>query len=98
MLFRSNNIHEAGLIFSQYFIPTSKYNVLSYISMKYIITLIVAILSMGVIQNVFKNLYDKIKNNTVVNVIDALLQFMILFLAIISIVDGTYNPFIYFQF
>ena len=40
MLFRSNNIHEAGLIFSQYFIPTSKYNVLSYISMKYIITLI----------------------------------------------------------
>ena len=98
MLFRSNNIHEAGLIFSQYFIPTSKYNVLSYISMKYIITLIVAILSMGVIQNVFKNLYDKIKNNTVVNAIDALLQFMILFLAIISIVDGTYNPFIYFQF
>ncbi len=98
MLFRSNNIHEAGLIFSQYFIPTSKYNVLSYISMKYIITLIVAILSMGVIQNIFKNLYDKIKNNTVVNVIDALLQFMILFLAIISIVDGTYNPFIYFQF
>ena len=98
MLFRSNNIHEAGLIFSQYFIPTSKYNVLSYISMKYIITLIVAILSMGVIQNIFKNLYDKIKNNTVVNAIDALLQFMILFLAIISIVDGTYNPFIYFQF
>ncbi|MBP3200633.1 MAG: MBOAT family protein [Lachnospiraceae bacterium] len=98
MLFRSNNIHEAGLIFSQYFIPTSKYNVLSYISMKYIITLIVAILSMGVIQNIFKNLYDKIKNNTIVNVIDALLQFMILFLAIISIVDGTYNPFIYFQF
>ena len=98
MLFRSNNIHEAGLIMSQYFILDSKYNVLSYISMKYIITFIIAILSMGVLQSIFGNLYNRINNKTIVNIIDATLQFAILIFAILSIVDGTYNPFIYFQF
>ena len=66
--------------------------------MKFIITLIVAILSMGVIQTIFGNLYKKIKNVLLVKVIDALLQFAILAFSILSIVDGTYNPFIYFQF
>lgn len=98
VVFRSNNIQEAFVIFSQYGKLESKYNVLSYISMKYIVTLIIAILSMGVIQKIFGKLYEKINNNTIVNVIDATLQFAILIVAILSIVDGTYNPFIYFQF
>lgn len=98
VVFRSNNIQEAFVIFSQYGKLESKYNVLSYISMKYIVTLIIAILSMGVIQKVFGKLYEKINNNTIVNIIDATLQFAILIVAILSIVDGTYNPFIYFQF
>ena len=98
VVFRSNNIQEAFVIFSQYGKLESKYNVLSYISMKYIVTLIIAILSMGVIQKIFGKLYEKINNNTIVNIIDATLQFAILIIAILSIVDGTYNPFIYFQF
>ena len=98
VVFRSNNIQEAFVIFSQYGKLESKYNVLSYISMKYIVTLIIAILSMGVIQKIFGKLYEKINNNTIVNIVDATLQFAILIIAILSIVDGTYNPFIYFQF
>lgn len=98
VVFRSNNINEAFIIFSQYGKLESKYNVLSYISMKFILTFVVAVLSMGVIQQLFGKLYSKISNKTVVNIIDATLQFAILIFAILSIVDGTYNPFIYFQF
>ena len=98
VVFRSNNIFEAFTIFKQFTIFDSKYNILTFISMKYIIVLIVAILSMGILQGIFGRLYSKIKNLTIVNVIDASLQIMILVLSIISIADGTYNPFIYFQF
>lgn len=98
VIFRSNNIEEAMTIFGQYTVMNSKYNVLSYISMKFILTFIIAVLSMGVIQKVFGKLYNKINNKIVVNIIDASLQLIILFLSILSIVDGTYNPFIYFQF
>ena len=98
VVFRSNNIYEAMTFFSQFGTFDSKYNFLTYISMKYIITLIIAILCMGIIQTIFKNLYDKVKNNFVVNVLDAAFQIAILVFSILSIVDGTYNPFIYFQF
>ena len=98
VIFRSNNIEEAMTIFGQYTVMSSKYNVLSYISMKFIVTFIIAVLSMGVIQNLFGKLYAKINNKNIVNIIDASLQLIILFLSILSIVDGTYNPFIYFQF
>ena len=98
VIFRSNNIEEAMTIFGQYTVMSSKYNVLSYISMKFIVTFIIAVLSMGVIQNLFGKLYAKINNKDIVNIIDASLQLIILFLSILSIVDGTYNPFIYFQF
>ena len=66
--------------------------------MKFIVTFVVAVLSMGVIQSLFGRLYSRISNKTIVNIIDATLQFAILIFAILSIVDGTYNPFIYFQF
>ena len=97
-VFRSNNIFEAREILGQVFNFNSKYNIMTYISMKYIITLIVAILSMGILQKIFGNLYLRIKNNFTIRLIDSLLQLAILALSILSIVDGTYNPFIYFQF
>ncbi len=98
VVFRSNNIFEAFTIFKQFTIFDSKYNIMTFISMKYIIVLIVAILSTGILQGIFEKLYSKIKNLTIVNVVDASLQILILVLSIISIADGTYNPFIYFQF
>ena len=98
VVFRSNNIEEAFIIIGQYFNFNSKYNILSYISMKFIVIFLIAILSMGVLQKLFGQIYSKIKNTTVINLLDATLQLTILFLSILSIVDGTYNPFIYFQF
>ena len=98
VVFRSDTIYDAMTIFSQYFVVESSYSIFSYMSMKNIIIFIMAILCMGFIQRIFANIYNKISNLTLINVIDAILQFMILAYATLSIVDGTYNPFIYFQF
>ena len=98
LVFRSNNIFEAGVLISQFVNFNSKYNIMTYLSMKFIVTLIFAILSMGVLQSLFGNIYRKVNNTFVIRTIDAALQLTILILSILSIVDGTYNPFIYFQF
>ena len=98
LVFRSNNIFEAIDLVKQFGTFESKYNIMTFLSMKFIVTLIVAILSMGIIQSIFGNLYKKINNVFIIKVIDATLQLTILMMSILSIVDGTYNPFIYFQF
>ena len=98
VVFRSNNIFEAIDLVKQFGTFDSKYNIMTYISMKFIITLIVAILSMGIIQSIFGGVYKKINNVFIIRLIDAVLQLAILAFSILSIVDGTYNPFIYFQF
>jgi alginate O-acetyltransferase complex protein AlgI len=98
LVFRSNNIFEAMTLIKQFTTFESKYNIMTYLSMKYIVTLIVAILSMGIIQSLFGRLYKKISNTFIVNLVDALIQLAILAMSILSIVGGTYNPFIYFQF
>lgn len=98
LVFRSNNIFEAITLIKQFATFESKYNIMTYLSMKFIITLVVAILSMGVIQAIFGKIYSKIKNVFIINFIDAIIQLAILVMSILSIVGGTYNPFIYFQF
>ena len=98
VLFRSNNIFETLTLLKQFTNFEPKYNVMTYISMKYIVALVFAILFMGIIQSVFKRIYEKVRNNTIICFIDAIFQISILSLSILSIVDGTYNPFIYFQF
>ena len=98
VLFRSNNIFEAIDLVKQFGTFDSKYNIMTYLSMKFIVTLIFAILSMGIIQSIFGTLYKKINNVFIIRTIDATLQILILVASILSIVDGTYNPFIYFQF
>lgn len=98
LVFRSNNIFEAITLIKQFANFNPKYSIMTYLSMKFIVTLIFAILSMGIIQAILGWLYAKIKNVFIIRLIDALLQLTILMLSILSIVDGTYNPFIYFQF
>ena len=98
LVFRSNNIYEAMTLFKQFTIFESHYNILSYVNMKFIITAVVAVLGMGIIQSIFGRIYEKIKNFTLVGLFDFLIQISILFYSILSIADGTYNPFIYFQF
>ena len=98
LVFRSNNIFEATTLINQLGTFESKYNFLTYVSMKFIVALVVGILGMGMIQKIFGGIYSKIQNTAVVVTIDHILQIGILIFSILSIVDGTYNPFIYFQF
>lgn len=99
IFFRSDNLSQAIEYIKQLFTPTNAdYNILSYISMNYLTTLFIAILLGGLIQRIFKKLYQKIKNHIFVIIFDYLIQFILLLVCIRMIVSGTYNAFIYFQF
>ena len=99
VFFRSDNIVQAGTYIGQMFnFTSSNYSVLSYISMKVIIFFIIGVAFAGVVQKILKNPYDKVKNTAFVSAADFAMQIILLVLSVFSIVSGTYNPFIYFQF
>lgn len=98
VVFRANTINDALIYLSQLTSLKSEYSLFTYLSMKTIIAIVVAILCMGVLQKIFGNFYKAHKENILIRICDFLLQ-MALFISSISyIVSGTYNPFIYFQF
>ena len=97
--FRSDTIFQANEYIRQMFsFAPSTTPVLSYLSMKVLLALVIAVLCGGIIQRLTKAIYDKIRNNLFVQLADLALQFTILAYSIVLIVSGTYNPFIYFQF
>ena len=99
VFFRSNNVVQAWEFVKQLFSGASDtYSILSYLTMKRIVCLVLGILLCGVIQRLFAKFYDKIKENRFVNGADFVFQMILLVSSIVSIVSGTYNPFIYFQF
>ena len=98
-IFRSENIFKAFEIIGQLFSFTpSGVKFFSHISMKVIITLIAGILFTGILQRPLKKKYEEIKYKLPVLAVDYAIQFAILIVAILMLVSGTYNPFIYFQF
>ena len=66
--------------------------------MSMIIIIVLTIISIVAIKSIFGKIYYQIKNVFIINFIDAIIQLAILVMSILSIVGGTYNPFIYFQF
>lgn len=97
--FRSDTIFQANEYISQMFSFTpSTTPVLSFLSMKVLLALVVAVLCSGIMQSITKSLYAKIRDNLFVQLADLALQFTLLAYSIVLIVSGTYNPFIYFQF
>lgn len=98
VVFRCDRLEDAFTIFRQYLTFDSKYNIMTFLSMKYIIVFIFGILFMGPVQRIMAGVYEKLNKLTLINVCDAIIQFTILGYAILSVADGTYNPFIYFQF
>ena len=98
ILFRCDTVFDAIAIYKQFFIIDSKYSFMSLMSMKYILALVFGILFTGIFQRIFIKIYKRINKLTIVNMIDSLIQFSILAYSVLCIVDGTYNPFIYFQF
>ena len=101
ILFRAPNIIDFTIYVEQFLNFSSKYSILSYLNMKIILCSIFAIFCMGIFQKLFSKFY---KNNIVndVNVwavvLDNVLQIILLLYSIMLLVNGTYNPFIYFQF
>ena len=101
ILFRAPNIIDFTVYVEQFLNFDGKYSILSYLNMKLILCSIFSILCMGVFQKIFNKYYKtNILNdgNALILIADNLLQIILLIYSIMLLVNGTYNPFIYFQF
>ena len=101
IIFRAPNIVLAVAYLRQFFNFTSNNSIFTYLSMKVIIVIICAILCMGIVRTKFEKFYIrniKYNSNLILFTIDFLLQYVLLIYSILSLINGTYNPFIYFQF
>ena len=77
---------------------TGEYSALSYISIKPVVLIIVGILLAGNLQEWLKNTYSRVKEHVWFGYADMLLQMILLIASIILLLNGSYNPFIYYQF
>lgn len=105
ILFRSDSIGQATTYIGSLFKPRNTYmTVESYLSMSSILSISAGILFMGPIQLVYKKLFtdknEKAHENgkEAVFVVDLICQILVLVLAMMMLISGTYNPFIYFRF
>ncbi|MCM1541007.1 MAG: MBOAT family protein [Blautia sp.] len=99
VFFRSDSLMAACEYIRQLFnFNASEYSVLSFLSMKMLLTLAAAVLCSGFLQRALQGLWVKIRGNIVIMTADSVLQLALFAYSIVLIVSGTYNPFIYFQF
>ena len=89
----------AGQFLKAMFVPTAgSHSILEFMSMKLLIAAVAALLGMGFISRAMAEIYKKIRTNEVFMSVNMVFTAVLLIASIISIVSGTYNPFIYFQF
>ena len=69
-----------------------------YLNRETILILIIALLFCGIIQSIFKKLKNDLYDKNNIKGYEIVLLSTLLFLCVISMVSGTYNPFIYFKF
>ena len=97
--FRSDTIFVANEYIVQLFsFSSGQSDVLTFLSMKVILAIVIGILFSGFVQRPLIKYYDKIRGRLPVLTVDFALQMVIFVLSIFMLVSGTYNPFIYFQF
>lgn len=98
-LFRAENINYfwayAKTMFSA---QAGTTKLLSFIDFKAFFAIIFGIFFAGYIQNKYKALNIKIKNEKNIRIAEMLMLFIGYIICIFNLVSGTYNPFIYFQF
>ena len=87
-----------GFVFGNGFGFKEGASIVSYLSMKAIIVIVVGILFAGFVQRPLQKYYDRVCTKIPVLIADYALQFVLFFLSVLMLVSGTYNPFIYFQF
>ena len=94
IVFRADNILLAKTFIGKLFVRGSEnVNALSFLTGKRVITLIIAILCAGIVQKIPIS-----KKSRIVKLLAGVLTLILFALSIIFLVNGTYNPFIYFQF
>ena len=98
VLFRANNLAHAlelyKLMFSYH---DSIYTVRYFFYPQTLVCSIFGILFSGLFQSLFPKLKEAIFSSRVY-VLESIIQFTLLFICIMYLVSGTYNPFIYFRF
>lgn len=99
VLFRSDTIYQAGSIIRGLFdFSGNNFQILSFLSNKLILFMIAGIAFCGPVQSRYGRWYRRHKKDARVMRWDLVFQVVLLVLSILSLVGGTYNPFIYFQF
>lgn len=73
-------------------------NIDLYLNKEVILIIIIGILFSGIIQMLFKGFTKNIYLRDGIKIYEIVILIILLFLCIVSIVSGTYNPFIYFRF
>lgn len=99
ILFRSDTIYQAGSMIRGLFdFSGNNFQILSYLSNKLILFLIAGVAFCGPMQKRYEKWYRRNRKKPDVMKKDLIIQIVLLVLSILSLVAGTYNPFIYFQF
>ena len=98
VLFRANNLkHALDLYKLMFSYKESIFTVRYFFYPQTLVCFIFGILFSGLFQSLFPKIKEAIFSSRVY-VLESVIQFILLFICIMYLVNGTYNPFIYFRF
>lgn len=98
VLFRANNLAHALELYKLMFsYKESFYTVRYFFYPQTLVCFIFGILFSGIFQSIFPKIKEIIFSARVY-LLESIIQFLLLFICIMYLVNGTYNPFIYFRF
>lgn len=98
VLFRANDLKHALELYKLMFsYKESIYTVRYFFYPQTLVCVIFGVLFSGLFQSIFPNIKEAIFSSRVY-VLESIIQFILLFICIMYLVNGTYNPFIYFRF
>ena len=100
IFFRSDDILQGFEFTGQLFAGagSAENSIMNFLSMKMLLVLPPALMLCGPVQRLLEKTYKKYSRNIAVRIADLGIQVVFLFVSVVMIVSGTYNPFIYFQF
>lgn len=98
VLFRANNLTHALELYKLMFsYKESIFTVRYFFYPQTLVCFIFGILFCGLFQSIFPKIREAVFSSRVY-VLESIIQFILLFICIMYLVNGTYNPFIYFRF
>ncbi|MEI0700023.1 MBOAT family O-acyltransferase [Brachyspira intermedia] len=98
VLFRANDLKHALELYKLMFsYKESIYTVRYFFYPQTLVCFIFGILFSGLFQSIFPKIKEAIFSSRV-HLLESIIQFILLFICIMYLVNGTYNPFIYFRF